>query len=509
MNQAALGHVEPFVSNLDRKIFTVRNLPEEVVAVLFAKYSRSPRGLRETLSAALQAGELLRPAVPDYGLDYLDSVVEQAKQFHEKNVLGYGHASVAEQAVAHIAVEDVSLLAAKAIEDNRIGCAYTEQSTRYVEFNPERLVPTPLLLPHEAKEWNAGLRYLTQTYAQLFPLVREAVAKKYPEAEKSVVKAKTCDLLRGLLPLGCLTRLGITANARALAHLISKLASTPQVELRAIGSGIRSEVSQEMPTLLKYSDPSEYRRTEAERLSPFLDSLRPERVDYGARDGSTALVDYDGDAEEKVLTAILYRQLGCNYRRIRAHVQRMGDTERDQLMKAYLDMRGPREQGGRALEAAEFLFEIELDLGAWRDVQRHRICTQIEQTISCDLGYDLPPELYQLDVAPYQAAGSRVERALMDAAKTWRSFAESCPAEAVYLVPLAYRRRFLVKMNLRQICAFVQLRSGRQGHPNYRAVAQAVYRAVAKLFPRLATAIRVDLEGYALAREAPPGKGKA
>ncbi len=493
-----LALASPFVSNMDRNVFTLRGLPEEVVAVLFAKYSRSPRGLRETLAAALRGGDLdptsLNHANP------MDKLAATAQQFHERNVLGYGHASVAEQAIAHIAIEDVSLYAAKAIEDCRIGCAYTEQSTRYVEFDPERLVEPSLSIDLAGRRYFRGtLRYLTRSYAELFGKVLEGVAKKYPEAEKAVVKAKTCDLLRGLLPLGCLTRLGISPNARTLATMITKLRSAPQNELMDLGGEIRAEVSKDMPTLLKYADRSSYRATEWASIAPFVAGLR----EIGQRSNSTRLVDFDGDAEEKVLTAILYRHAQAGYHACRARVRRMTTEERAKLFEAFLQGRTEREQGGRPLETAEFVYEIVLDLGAWRDVQRHRLCTQLEQEISCDLGYDLPEELAEFEV--YGAA----QEVLKVAANNWKALAESHPDEAVYLVPLAYRRRFLVKMNLRQICHFVQLRSGRQGHPNYRAVAQEVYFGVAKTHPLLATAIRVDLERYALARETPPGPGKA
>src|SRR3990167_8482325 len=120
----------PYVSNVDRPIFALKNLPEEVVAVLFAYYSRSRESLRRNLLKLIQEKDLDRAerlqtsasSVEPWRAadqDKLALARQKAKEFHEKWVVGYGHASVAEHAVAHLAIEDVSIVASKILEDTR------------------------------------------------------------------------------------------------------------------------------------------------------------------------------------------------------------------------------------------------------------------------------------------------------------------------------------------------------------------------------------------------------
>ncbi|UCD03405.1 MAG: FAD-dependent thymidylate synthase, partial [Candidatus Aenigmatarchaeota archaeon] len=136
------------VSNTDSNIYAIFNLPPEVVAVLFAYVSRSPASFRENLLKLIKSKDLdMDELIQSYsfkGLDYGEAR-EKARKFHERWVVGYGHSSVAEHAVAHIALEDVSILASKVIEDNRLA-AYTEKSTRYQIFDKGRYYKPPKLM---------------------------------------------------------------------------------------------------------------------------------------------------------------------------------------------------------------------------------------------------------------------------------------------------------------------------------------------------------------------------
>ena len=112
----------PYVTSLDAPIFALKGLPEEVVAVLFAYYSRSREDLRANLLRLLREGDLDlagRAVADPLNEGELETARRKAREFHEKWVVGYGHASVAEHAVAHVAIEDVSIVASKVIEDAR------------------------------------------------------------------------------------------------------------------------------------------------------------------------------------------------------------------------------------------------------------------------------------------------------------------------------------------------------------------------------------------------------
>jgi thymidylate synthase ThyX len=148
----------------------------------------------------------------------------------------------------------------------------------------------------------------------------------------------------------------------------------------------------------------------------------------------------------------------------------------------------------RALEETHYTFEITTNYGAYRDIQRHRMAGQYPQPLTVDLGFETPPELAEAGMT------ARFENAMRVAAECFRALSSEHPEEAQYLVPLAYRKRFLMSMDLRELHHFVQLRSARQGHASYRRVAQDVFHEVARVHPTLAKFIRVDLGDYALSR---------
>ncbi len=494
--------LQPYVSNLGRSIYALKNLPEEVVAVLFAYYSRSRETLRRNLLKLIQekdldlAERLKWAAVED---DALALARQKAKEFHEKWVVGYGHASVAEHAVAHLAVEDVSILASKVIEDTRLA-SYTEKSTRYVVFDQGKFYREPRLMasPH-ARLYEETCRYLLDTYSRLTEPLTAAVRREVPRGDDQSVRAyeaacraKSCDVLRYVLPAATLTNIGITINGRLLEHLITKLLSHPLEECRATGALLKAEGQQILPTLLKYADPSPY-LTETVRA---METLAREQFAGcpPAEAPPVSLVRFPEDAEEQLAAAILYGYTPHPFRQVQERVGKLSREEKVRVIDEYLRRRGPHDQPLRALEHLTYTFDILVDFGAFRDIQRHRMATQTPQELDAIHGYSTPPEIVRYDLLPpYEECMARAEEA-------YRVIAVDFPREAPYVLPLAFRKRVLFTWNLREICHFVQLRSSKQGHPSYRQIAQQVYREIERVHPLLARYLRVDLDDYALAR---------
>ena len=260
--------LSPYVTNMDRTIFALKNLPEEVVAVLFAYYSRSRENLRRNLLKLLQEKDLnleerLKWTAAEQ--DDLALARQKAKEFHEKWVVGYGHASVAEHAVAHLAIEDVSILVSKIIEDARLA-SFTEKSTRYVVFDREKFYREPrLMASRHARLYEETCSFLLETYTRLTVPVVDAVKRETPCEQKqtergyeTACRAKACDILRYVLPAATLTNIGMTLNGRLLEHLIIKLLSHPLEESRQTGALLKEEGQKIIPTLIKYADRNAY-----------------------------------------------------------------------------------------------------------------------------------------------------------------------------------------------------------------------------------------------------------
>lgn len=508
--------LRPYLTSESGSVYCLRNLPEEVVAVLFAYYSRSRDSLRDNLLRLLDEGDLEIAGGPPDASDEearLLAARDKARAFHEKWVIGYGHSSVAEHAVVHVAVEDVSILASKRLEDARLA-SFTEKSTRYVPFDTRRFhTPAAFSSGAAGAAYAAGIHALMSTYDSLMePLVAHLFGTVPPRAgqsekgHQSACRAQACDVLRYLLPAATLTNIGMTVNARALESLLIKLLSSPLNEVREMGASIKREAQKIVPTLIKYAERSEYRSTaeaaHAARALRLLEAIDPSAAPGGTASAEPArrqssgvrLLRFDPDAELRVVEAMLYGISGRPADVVRLSAASMDVAARQAMIGAWLADRGPYDAPPRALEATDYLFEVVLDYGAYRDIQRHRLAGQYPQRLTPELGSERPEAI--------EAAGMTAEydRALADAEVVWRTLSAEHPEDAQYAVPLACRTRLLMQMNLRELHHFVQLRSARQGHRSYRRIAQEMYRAVAEVHPALAAMIRVDLESYDLSR---------
>ncbi len=494
--------LRPYVTNVDRPIFALRNLPEEVVAVLFAYYSRSRESLRRNLLKLIQDNDLdleRHLTWADLEQDDLALAKRKAKEFHEKWVVGYGHASVAEHAVAHLAVEDVSIVASKVLEDTRLA-SFTEKSTRYVIFDRDKFYREPRIAASpRAALYEDTCRFLLDTYARLMDPVTAAIRAETPRGERqtdraheAACRAKACDVLRYILPAATLTNIGMTINGRLLEHLITKLLSHRLAECHRIGTLLKAEAEQVIPTLIKYAGVSEYLRGTGDVMETLarahLDGIAP------AEAPAVALVRYPDDAEERLVAAVLYGYASHPLAQIEQRVRSLSQEKKARIIDEYLGRRGPHDQPLRALEHLTYTFDILVDFGAFRDIQRHRMITQTPQESTAIHGYSTPPE-----IARY-GSSSVFHECMTRAMAAHAAIAKDLPREAQYVLPLAFRKRVLFTWNLREIHHFVQLRSSRQGHTSYRQIAQQVFREVERVHPLLARYIRVDLEDYSLAR---------
>jgi thymidylate synthase ThyX len=497
-----IATLAPYVTNVDRPVYALKNLPEEVVAVLFAYYSRSRESLRRNLVKLIQERDVDLEASLNGAAGAradLAEATEKARQFHEKWVVGYGHASVAEHAVVHLAIEDASIVATKIIEDSRLA-SYTEKSTRYVLFDDDKFYRVPRLLasPHAAL-YEATVRALLHTYGKLVPEVVDCIKARLPRrpsqgerAYDTACRAKAYDLLRYLLPTSTLTNLGLTINARALEHLLSKLLSHPLEEARQIAVAMKCEAVQVVPTLLKYADYNPYLAETDWAMRRLGEELFAE--DKPHETPLVSLVRFPTDAEEQLAAAALFSYAHLPWGQVLEGVRKLSTAQRQRIIEEYLRRRGPHDQPLRALEHLYYSFDIVVDYGAFRDIQRHRMATQTRQDLSPAYGYSIPEELVLYGL------GEIFHESMKRAADAYHRIAETWPLEAQYVLPLAYRIRVLFTWNLRELCHFIQLRSAKQGHASYRRVAQAVYREIERVHPTIARYIRVDLSEYQLGR---------
>jgi hypothetical protein len=153
----------------------------------------------------------------------------------------------------------------------------------------------------------------------------------------------------------------------------------------------------------------------------------------------------------------------------------MTEGERVELVRAYAGERtNRRHKPGRALEATAYRFDVLADYGAFRDLQRHRLLTVEWQRLTPRHGYVRPAVLDDAGVAGH------FDEAMHRSAELHDALVGDFPEQAGYAVALAYRLRFVLHMNAREAMHLIELRSGVQGHPSYRFVAQQMHRLIAE-----------------------------
>ncbi|MEK7680887.1 MAG: FAD-dependent thymidylate synthase [Patescibacteria group bacterium] len=458
-------------SKSERSIYSLDHLKPEVVSVAFAKCSRSPD------SFACIAAELTD---------------EKSADFHEKWVVGYGHSSVAEHATLHMAVENVSILATKVLEDNRLA-SYTEKSTRYQVFDRNRYYKSKNIMEsYLGVEYENTMNFIYDAYTQMNAPMKEFILKKYPlnpdeneKAYNATIKARVCDNTRYMLPTATLTNLGITMNARSLEYAITKLLSHPLAEMQEIGAELKQEALKITPTLIKFADANTYLKETLPELSSISQEIFTEQP---AGSMPVEIVDFDTDAEDKLVAAIVYRFATQPYKQILAKVKNMPREQKEKIIDESLKKRESYHAPLRELEHVYYTFDILMDYGAFRDIQRHRMCTQTNQAVTVIHGYDTPDEIKDAGLE------KNYTEVMQKAVELYHKIYPRFPHEAQYVVPLGFRKRTLFTWNLRELHHFISLRSGKKGHISYRRIAQACWHKLNDIQPLLAKYIKVNME---------------
>lgn len=458
-----------------RRIYLLRDLPPEVVAVAFAKTSRSPKAFDEI------AEELTD---------------ESSAQFHEKWVVGYGHASVAEHAVLSIAIENVSRYATEVIEANRLA-SYTEKSSRYQIFSPDDYyVPEEIDVSPLAKEYRSAVRWMFENYlnvqSKLDAFLRESdcLPQREGESERGYaarVRAYALDRARFLLPISALANVGMTANARVLEHAIQKMVSHELSEIRQIGESLKEVCQGAVPTLVKYADYNPYMAETQGVLQGLAEEVGVSGT-VADEESYTRLLEYPEEPESSLAAAILYPLSDISYEELRKRLSALPEDRRQNVIEESLRRLDRFDIPIRQMEHLNYTFECLVDQGAYLDLKRHRMCTQSVQRPTILHGFVIPDLIKDADTYEDYLAG--IERA----ESSFDRFSVEFPNEAPYFVLNAHRRRLLWTLNLREIMHVVKLRSAPNGHFTYRRVAQQMFNEVQRVHPYIAKFIEVNLE---------------
>ncbi|HEY69104.1 MAG TPA: FAD-dependent thymidylate synthase [Anaerolineae bacterium] len=447
-------------------ILPARELSPEIIAVTFAKTSRSPLSFKQ-IAAELSA--------------------EESARFHEKWVVGYGHRSVAEHAVLHVAFENISRLAVECIESNRLA-SYTEKSTRYQTWDLDAYhVPDEVIGMRYEDVYRSTCDHLIVCYRRSLDPVASLVRERFPRASDeseqawdSRIRSRYIDVCRYLLPAAALSNVGMTVNARSLANAIRKMLSHRLEEVRQIGRMVKDVAQHEVPTLLKYLQPVSYWQHMDSDLREQVGNLEAQPQEH-----ALSLFSHDPEGEHHVLAAALFEHASCLYDDAFSRVQKLDQEGRRRLAEALLGKMDRFDAPARSLEHTNYTFAARMDQGAYFELKRHRMMTQTPQQLTDGSGYAVPRLIAEAQIE------DEYRQAMKTASHAYQDLASWNPHVAAYVIPNAFNRQVLMTLNLRQAFHFCELRSQPNAHFSIRRIALKMAEMIREVHPMLGSFMRL------------------
>lgn len=506
-------------SNVDDTVFAITTPRQVDRGALMSRYSRTDKSMRRIFLDEFLANE------------------NRGEEFYNKVLIEYGDDSVAELGIAQIAIEGISNIAVKKIEDRRIGLSYLEKSSRYVawdkkindefkfyrephimnskfadaylqscnlDFEVYSKNIQPMIKYVREKEPIENLKFKDSTTGQeiLFSKLKEEQdIKSAISIYNATTKAKALDILRGLLPASTLTNVGITGNGRSFEYLLTILFSSDLEEEKLLAKKIKHELDTTIKSFVRRSDDKH-----GLALQNYLKSLKnaanklakKQHFPTKSMGSLVKLVDYEPESKalDKIITALMYEGQTNSYETLLRNVKKMSMAEKSKIVKNFANLRKNRRQRPpRAFEMTQYIFDIVGNFGMFRDLHRHRVLTLERQLLTTDHGYALPKEITDLGIEKDFKECMKLSKTVFD------SMRNKFPQQSQYVVNFAYNYPFFLQLNLREAAHLIELRTIPQGHIDYRRVAQKMFLSIGKVHPNLSKIIKfVDLNTYELER---------
>lgn len=517
-----------FFTNIDKPVFAIYNLPQEVVGAMFSRYSRSDKSIRR-----LFLDEFWDPTISSFSLNIkkLKKAEERTSNFYKKVYAEFGDDSVIQVGSVHIAFEYVSQIAAKAIEDQRIGAAYIEKSTRYVNFGSNKDgrflymdVPEIKKLPvyKEYRNWNdmafnfynknllIAIEFLRNKYPideQTFEMISTGKVFKFKDipdqlekeklqrAYERALKAKAFDTVRVFLPTTSVTNLGAHLSGQSAENTINKMLLSHYSEVRLLGQMAYVELLKVVPNFLqnvehKYGQIArDYRNDilslQQKSVNKYISSMKLADNDEGVR-----LVDWDKNTAANIISQVLFTgQTKTYFSKTDFYKWAIKKTNKNKVLKILYDSIPDRSQQKfnrrhklpRAFEHAFVEVEFFKDFGIYRDLQRNRMSSTERLYLTAEHLY-IPPEFFEKGMEEVYKDYLLLHKETIKLNKKVRKYGLEV---SEYITILGNKLRFNVRANIRQWVFFAELRTIAGGHPSYRDCMQKAVGLITKKLPYL------------------------
>ena len=507
-------------SNTEGNVFAIITPRQVDRGALMSRYSRTDKSMRRIFLE-----------------EFLQNKT-RGEEFYNRVLLEYGDDSVAELGEAQIAIEGLSNIAVKKIEDRRIGLSYLEKSSRYVAWNKKengkyRFYRDPKIIKSRfADMYEESCNFSFDVYSKNIEPMINYVREKYPIEKYSFkdskdgkeklfsklknesdmksanmiyrgsTKAKALDILRGLLPASTLTNVGITGNGRAFEYLLTILGSSELKEEQDLASKIKKELDTTIKSFVRRAD-DKYGNAFQKYLRDVKNKskiITAKEIKSNPKKGViTKLVYYESEKNsiDTIITSIMYEQSpSTSYQDILQQIKKMPKDKKIKIINEFAKIRtNRRHRPSRAFENIYYTFDLRNNFGMFRDFHRHRALTLERQLLTTDHGYNMPNEIKILGIE------KDFKDCMNKTKETFDKIRTKLPEQGQYVVNFGYNYPYFMKMNLREACHLIELRTVPQGHVDYRRVAQQMFKQINRVHPNLSKIMKyVDMKEYDLER---------
>jgi thymidylate synthase ThyX len=412
-----------------KDIYIYDEFSPEDTAMMQALYSRSSKSVTEHVEKVKSSG---------------------SGKFMETFYVGYGHASIADCGSTTIFIENISILADKAIQDWQLYSGQ-ETSTRYIDMGSREIID-----PLNNQESKNIIKKWMDFYNNNQEEVQNHLKNKYPKKEdedetiyNKAIKARCFDITRGFLPAGITTQLSWHTNLRQAYDKLCWLKHNPLNEVREIAEIISNKLKE------KYTN-------------SFCQPLIDEQENY----------------RKKIMTKYNFlKPENISGIKIKTNIKNEDLEEFSYILENRPLKTGlPNFLG----ELGTITFEFILDFGSFRDIQRHRngICRM--PLLSTSIGFNN----WYLEQLPKQV---RVEAEKLISEQIQAINNLDCSDEIKqYYIAMGFNVFCRNTYNLPATAYVVELRSGKLVHPTLRKVAHEMYQVLNEKLPALK--LNCDLE---------------
>jgi thymidylate synthase ThyX len=455
-----------------KRVLTLAPMPPEKCAYALARYSRSPDSIRESMDWVRR---------------------HDSTKFLEHFYFQYGHASIADLGHTVLCLEGISELAATEIEDEPLWDGQAK-SSRYQDFSRSGFVTPEEFAPEAAAAYRAAGEKLLAGYQKIHAGMVEHLrsslprpADLAPDAYQRNLAARAFDVARYLLFLGVPTNVGQVVSIRTLEKQIRRLRASEYLESQSLAGEMAEACAAPpdcvwdagasaeplCPTLARHVEPDQHLVESRRDLAlwarqnlPAAAGLEPESVDLLR----------PSEVPADIVATLLYPVTDRPFRELYSLAAGWSAAQRSEVLDVAVRSRTRRDELLREFRGGLYVYDLAIDIGAWRDLHRHRRCQQFRQAFTARLGFETPPALSDAGLSGDYSAAMQAALAALHA----------LPAPgAHYLIPFGARSRFLFKMDFAEAEYIAKLRSGVKGHFSYRRIAWEMKQKMEQLEPEL------------------------